>query len=89
MDDLVIASRLVHFAALALLFGGSLFQLLIRPQDPNQRQPWPHSIDIMVVVAALLSWLGWFIGTAASMTGEWSEILEPSRRSLADCGSAG
>jgi hypothetical protein len=27
-------------------------------------------------VAALLSWLGWFIGTAASMTGEWSEILE-------------
>jgi copper resistance protein D len=76
VDDLIIASRLVHFAALALLFGGSLFRLLIRPQDPNQRQPWPHSIDIMVVVAALLSWLGWFIGTAASMTGEWSEILE-------------
>ena len=77
MDDLIIASRLVHFAALALLFGGSLFRLLIRPQNPNQRQPLPRSIDIMVVVAALLSWLGWFIGTAASMTGHWSEVLEP------------
>ena len=53
MDDLIIASRLVHFAALALLFGGSLFRLLIRPQNPNQRQPWPRAIDIMVVVAAL------------------------------------
>ena len=77
MDDLIIASRLVHFAALALLFGGSLFRLLIRPQNPNQRQPWPRAIDITVVVAALLSALGWFIGTAASMTGDWSEILEP------------
>jgi putative copper resistance protein D len=28
-------------------------------------------------MAALLSALGWFIGTAASMTGDWSEILEP------------
>ena len=58
MDDLIIASRLVHFAALALLFGGSLFRLLIRPRNPNQRQPWPRAIDITVVVAALLSALG-------------------------------
>ena len=41
MDDLIIASRLVHFAALALLFGGSLFRLLIRPQGSDQRHPGP------------------------------------------------
>jgi putative copper resistance protein D len=50
---------------------------LIRPQISNQRQPWPRTIDITVVVAALLSALGWFIGTATSMTGDWSQILEP------------
>jgi putative copper resistance protein D len=77
VGELIIASRLVHFAGLALLFGGSLFRLLIRPEVSHQRQPWPPAIDIAVVVAALLSALGWFIGTAASMTGEWSEILEP------------
>jgi putative copper resistance protein D len=77
VDELIIASRLVHFAALALLFGGSVFRLFIRPRISYQRKPWPRAIDIAVVVAALLSALGWFIGTAASMTGDWSEILEP------------
>jgi putative copper resistance protein D len=77
VDDLIIASRLVHFAALALLFGGSLFRLLIRPQGSDQRPPWPRAIDIAVGMAAMLSALGWFIGTAASMTGNWSDILEP------------
>lgn len=75
MNELIIASRLVHFAAVALLFGGSLFRLFIRPRNSLQRPPWPSAIDI--AVAALLSALGWFIGTAASMTGDWSEILEP------------
>jgi putative copper resistance protein D len=77
VDELIIASRLLQFAALTLLFGGSLFRLFIRPRISYQRKPWPRAIDIAVVVAALLSALGWFIGTAASMTGDWSEILEP------------
>ena len=41
MDELIIASRLVHFAALALLFGGSLFRLLIRPQIQVSDNPGP------------------------------------------------
>ena len=77
MDELIIASRLVHYAALALLFGGSVFRLLIAPQHPQWRYPWPRGIYVVGVAAALLSAVGWFIGTAASMTGDWSEILKP------------
>jgi len=77
VDDLIIPLRLVHCAALALLFGGSVFRHFIAPQHPQWRYPWPRGIYVVGVAAALLSAVGWFIGTAASMTGDWSEILKP------------
>jgi copper resistance protein D len=75
MDDLIILSRFVQFAALALLFGGSLFRLCVQPRQPDQRQQWPWAIDIAAAVAALLSAVGWFVGVAATMGGGWAEVL--------------
>jgi len=76
MDELIIASRAVHFAAMALLFGAPLFRLVVAPRDFafGGAARW---IEPLAAAAALLSGLGWFAGVAATMAGSWSDALAP------------
>ena len=72
MDELIVASRAVHFAAIALLLGAPLFRLAIAPDGVVVGG---RRIEIAAAVAALLSGLGWFAGVAATMAGSWSDAL--------------
>ena len=77
MDELIVASRAVHFAALALLFGAPFFRLAISPLDPARGWPGGRRIELAADVAVLVSGLGWFAGVAATFAGGWSDALAP------------
>jgi putative copper resistance protein D len=77
VEELIILSRFVHFAAVSLLFGGALFRLCIQPHKPHRDDPLPRVIEVTAVVVTLVSGLSWFIGVGASMAGDWFAILEP------------
>jgi putative copper export protein len=73
VDELIVASRLVHFAAAALLFGAPLFRLAIAPEE----RPGGRATELAASVAALLSGLGWFAGVAANMAGSFADAVAP------------
>ena len=73
MDELIVASRLVHFAAVALLFGAPLFRLAIVGEDAPRGRAW----ELAASVAALFSGLGWFAGVAANMAGSFADAATP------------
>ncbi|MEA2997429.1 MAG: copper resistance protein [Alphaproteobacteria bacterium] len=77
MDELIIASRAVHFAAVALLFGAPLFRLAVAPRGFELAGRAARWTEPLAAAAALLSGLGWFAGVAAEMAGSWSEALTP------------
>jgi putative copper resistance protein D len=76
VDELIVASRTVHFAALALVFGAPLFRLAIS-QGPKRGWPGGRGIELAATLAALMSGLGWFAGVAATFAGGWSDALAP------------
>jgi putative copper resistance protein D len=76
VDELIVVSRAVHFAALALLFGAPLFRLAIA-QGPPPGWPAGRGIELAATLAALVSGLGWFAGVAATFAGGWSDALAP------------
>jgi copper resistance protein D len=73
VDELIVASRLVHFAAAVLLLGAPLFRLAIAPREASTGPGW----ELAASVAALLSGLGWFAGVAADMAGSFRDALAP------------
>ena len=73
MDDLIVASRLVHYVAAALLFGAPLFRLAVARTAAPEGRAW----EIAASVAALLSGLGWFAGVAADMAGSFADVVTP------------
>jgi len=73
VDALTVASRLVHFASVALLFGVPLFRLAITREHAPRGRAW----EIAAGVAALLSGLGWFAGVAANMAGSFADAATP------------
>jgi putative copper resistance protein D len=73
VDDLIVASRLIHFTAAALLFGAPLFRLAIAPQQESTGRGW----ELAASIAALLSGLGWFAGVAATMAGSFADAVAP------------
>ncbi len=75
MDELIIASRAVHFAAVALLVGAPLFRLAIAPD--GHAAAGGRAVEIAAALAALVSGLGWFAGVAATMAGSWSDAVTP------------
>ena len=75
MDELIIASRAVHFAALALLLGPPFFRLAIAPEGPERGSG--GAIELMAGAMAIMSALGWFAGVAASMAGGWADAVAP------------
>jgi len=77
MDELIIAARAVHFAAVALLFGAPLFRLAVAPRDVAPGGAAARWIEPLAAAAALVSGLGWFAGVAATMAGSWSDALSP------------
>ena len=76
MDELIVASRAVHYAALALVLGAPLFRLAIS-QGPARGWPGGRRIEVAAALAALASGLGWFAGVAATFAGGWRDALAP------------
>jgi putative copper resistance protein D len=76
VDELIVASRAVHYAALALMFGAPLFRLAIS-HGPERGWPGGRRIELAATLAALVSGLGWFAGVAATFAGGWSDALAP------------
>ncbi len=75
MDELIIASRAVHFAAVALLVGAPLFRLAIAPD--GRGAAGGRGVELAAALAALVSGVGWFAGVAATMAGSWSDAVTP------------
>ncbi len=77
MDELIIGSRLVHYAAVALLFGAPLFRLAVAPKRIGEERGGGRTAEVAASVAALLSGLGWFAGVAATMAGSFADAIAP------------
>jgi putative copper resistance protein D len=77
VDELIVASRAVHFAALALVLGAPLFRLAIAPRGAARGWPGGRAIELAAALAALVSGLGWFAGVAATFAGGWRDALAP------------
>jgi putative copper resistance protein D len=77
VDELIVASRAVHFAALALLVGAPVFRLAIAPPGPARGRPGGRTIELAAGAVALASALGWFAGVAAGMAGSWVDAIAP------------
>jgi putative copper resistance protein D len=77
VDELIVASRAVHFAALALVLGAPLFRLAIAPHGAARGWPGGRAIELAATLAALMSGLGWFAGVAATFAGGWRDALAP------------
>lgn len=75
MDTLIVVSRAIHFAAVALLFGMPLFRLTVA-RGPSE-VPGGRRVDVWAAILALLSGLGWFAGVAAAMAGGWADAVAP------------
>ena len=77
MDELIVVSRAIHFAALALLLGAPLFRLAISPHGSARGWPGGRRIELAAAAVALASALGWFAGVAAGMAGSWPDAFTP------------
>jgi copper resistance protein D len=81
MDEFLIASRLVHFAATMLLFGASLFRLYAEAGAPPRLleafDRWLRNILLVVAFIASLSALAWWDALAVYMGDGWADALNP------------
>ena len=77
----LIASRFLHYAALLVLFGGTLFPLYAFPTS-SMRPDWfmarQRRAETFAAVLALVSGLAWLAFTTAEMSGVASDALSPS-----------
>ncbi len=77
MDELIVASRAVHFAALALVLGAPLFRLAVASDGADRGWPGGRGIELAGALAAVVSGVGWFAGVAATFAGGWADALAP------------
>jgi putative copper resistance protein D len=77
VDELILVSRAIHFAALALLLGAPLFRLAISPHGSARGWTGGRRIELAAAAVALASALGWFAGVAAGMAGSWPDAFTP------------
>ena len=75
MDLLIVVSRAIHFASVALLFGMPLFRLTV--VRDLAAAPGERRVEVWAAILALLSGLGWFAGVAAAMAGGWADAVAP------------
>lgn len=86
MDELLIASRIVHFAATASVAGGVLFRCLISDPalrraaaDPQVLRSALRSLLWIGLVLAFLSGAAWLLAVAANLGGEVGRVLADTR----------
>jgi copper resistance protein D len=77
VDELIVASRAVHFAAMALMLGAPLFRLAVARDGEARAALGGRAVELAAGAAALVSGLGWFAGVAGTMAGSWSDVLAP------------
>ncbi len=77
----LVVSRFVHMAAVLALFGGSLFPLYAYAGEPSDRATrlgaWFRPMQIVLILTAIASGMGWFTFTAASMSGSLAGAADP------------
>ena len=79
MVEFTVAARLVHFAAVALLFGASLFRLFVAGAPAsacNGFDCWLRKVLLAAAVSAFVSALAWWDSVAAGMDSEWSHAFD-------------
>ncbi len=82
VSTLLVASRWVHFAALVLVFGGSLFWITTgRPATGPEGPPWALGKTVallrLAVPAAAASGVAWLAGSVAYATGGLASLVDP------------
>jgi putative copper resistance protein D len=79
MQEGLILCRFVHFGAVLLLFGISVFGTIFRPGLQGLKSsPLARRVDhtkVWLAAVALLSAAAWLILTAGSMAGDWHDAL--------------
>jgi len=82
--DLLVASRWIHFAALFVLFGASLFWFYMGPKrwpdGPGGLPRTRHATLIFLRIAApvaAISGVAWLICILANMTGSLDSVIDP------------
>lgn len=70
MEAFTIAARLVHFVAILLVFGGSLFRLYAGIVPATDA--WLRRVLLFAAIAALVSSVFWWDSVAVRMGGGWS-----------------
>ena len=78
-DAALVAARLVHFAALLLLFGVACFPLYaFVDKPPGEFRAWRRGLLMGSALAALLSGGLWLAFATAQMSGEPRDAFDPS-----------
>jgi putative copper resistance protein D len=77
MEGVLALCRFAHFLAAMVLFGASLYVRVLAPPDLAQAlAPAARRIAIGAIPVIALSALAWLALEAASMTGDWSGLLD-------------
>src|ERR1700730_13920819 len=76
----LIVSRFLHFTAVLVLFGASLFPLYAFPDRADfwsmRSEHWVHRVMLWAALVALLSSLPWLAFTTANMVGTSSAAAD-------------
>jgi len=79
MQSAMVLCRFLHFAVVLSLFGACLFRPWLIGSAPNATlDPGLLRIKRWLALLALLSAGGWLLLTTATMTGDWSDALNPA-----------
>lgn len=77
IDVGLVLSRLLHYVGTTTLFGASLFPLYAYVQaEPQRAGFWRRRLLLLAAILALVGGLLWFVFSAASMTGSFSELAD-------------
>lgn len=77
MTDALIAARLVHFASVMALFGGSFFSLYAATGGVATIVRFLRVLFVLAALLALASEVGWLASAVANMTGDWTDVTDP------------
>jgi putative copper resistance protein D len=73
-EAFTVAARLIHFTAILLLFGASLFRLYAG--TVASLDAWLRRILLLAAAIALLSAVLWWDSVAVRMGGDWSDAID-------------
>lgn len=77
IDIGLVLARFLHFPAATTLFGASLFPLYAYPDaEPDRARLWRSKLLLLAAILTLVSGLLWFVFSAASMIGSFSDLAD-------------